>query len=80
MSCVRCQLSCVTCCMLQLLRFGNNSDLKEDTIYFTDNMKEIIDQFETVKDLGVVMNDQATFKNRIEKALSKARQNIQIKK
>ena len=47
-----------------------------DKSYFTDKMTKIIDQFETVKDLGVVMNDQATFKNHIEKALSKARQKV----
>ena len=60
----------------QLLRFGNNSELKDDTIYFTENMSEIIDQYETVKDLGVIMNDQATFKDHIEKALGKARQKM----
>ena len=57
----------------QVLRLGNNSDLKDDTVYFTENMSNIIEQFETIKDLGVVMNDQATFKNHIEKALKKAR-------
>ena len=29
-----------------------------------------------MKDLGVIMNDQATFKDHIEKAISKARQKI----
>ena len=60
----------------QLIRLGNSSDIKDDTLYFTENMSNIIDQFETIKDLGVVMNDQATFKNHIEKALKKARQKM----
>ena len=55
----------------QLLRLGNSSDIKDNTVYFTENMSNIIDQFETIKDLGEVMNDQATFKNHIEKALKK---------
>ena len=39
-------------------------------------MSNIIDQCEKVKDLGVIMNDQATVKDHIEKALSKARQKM----
>ena len=47
----------------QLLRFGNNEDLKHDTIYFTDKMSNVIEEFETVKDLGVTMNNKATFQD-----------------
>ena len=39
-------------------------------------MSNIIDQCEKVKDLRVIMNDQATVKDHIEKALSKARQKM----
>ena len=29
----------------KLQRFGENYDLKNDTMYFTDNMSNVIDQF-----------------------------------
>ena len=61
----------------QLLRFGENHDLKNNKMYFTDNMSNVIDQFETVKDLGVIMNNQANFNDHLENALSKARQKME---
>ena len=45
-------------------------------MYFTDEMSNVIEEFDQVKDLGVIMNNQATFKDHIEKAISKARQKI----
>ena len=39
-------------------------------------MKNVIDEFENVKDLGVIMNNQADFKDHIEKAVNKARQKM----
>ena len=60
----------------QLLRFGNNDDLKHDTIYFTDKMSNVIEEFETVKDLGVIMNNKATFTEHLDKAVKKARQKM----
>ena len=60
----------------QLMRFGNNEEIKENTIYFTENMSEVIDPFETIKDLGVIMNNKATFTDHIEKAIKKARQKL----
>ena len=60
----------------QLLRFGDNNDIKDDTIYFTDNMSNVIDQFETVMDLGIIMNNQANFNDHLEKAVRKSRQKM----
>ena len=60
----------------QLLRFGDNNDIKDDTIYFRDNMSNVIDQFETVKDLGIIMNNQANFNDHLEKAVRKSRQKM----
>ena len=37
----------------QMLRYGGNENINNDTIYFADNMENIIDQLSTVKDLGV---------------------------
>ena len=39
-------------------------------------MSEVIDPFETIKYLGVIMNNKATFTDHIEKALKKARQKL----
>ena len=39
-------------------------------------MSEVIDSFKHVKDLGVIMNNKATFSDHIEKALRKARQKL----
>ena len=60
----------------QLLRFDDNNDIKDDTNYFTDNMSHVIDQFETVKDLGVMMNNQANCNDHLEKAVRKSRQKM----
>ena len=43
----------------QLIRYGPDESIKEDTIYFTEYMSEVIDQSENVKDLGVIMNNKA---------------------
>ena len=37
----------------QVMRYGDNEDLKNDINYFTDETSEIIDRFETLRDLGV---------------------------
>ena len=41
----------------QLLRYGPNLCLKEDTVYFTPNMEDVIQQFSSLRDLGVIMSD-----------------------
>ena len=51
----------------QLLRYGNNEGIKNNTIYFTTNMEEVIDQFLSLRDLGVIMSDSARFDDHIEK-------------
>ena len=56
----------------QLMRYGNDDSIKDDTIYFTENMENIIERFDKVKDLGVIMNDEANFKDHIKKPLQKA--------
>ena len=60
----------------QLMRFGENDDLKDNTLYFTEEMKEVIERFEIVKDLGVIMNESANFTNHLEHAVKKARQKM----
>ena len=58
----------------QLVRFGYNEELEEDTLYFTDEMKEVIERFETLRDLGVIMSETATFDAHLEHVCTKVRQ------
>ena len=58
----------------QVMRYGNDEDLKNDTLYFTENVENIVERKETIRDLGVMMSDDASFKDQIEKVVKKVRQ------
>ena len=57
----------------ELLRYGKNDDLKLDTIYFSDD-NDIIEEKEVLRDLGVQMNNKATFEDHITKVCQTVRQ------
>ena len=50
-----------------------NTSLKEETIYFSGDMDEVIEEKESTKDLGVIMQNDATSTEHIEKVCSKVR-------
>ena len=57
----------------ELLRYGNNQEIKDDTIYFSaDN--DPIEEKEVLRDLGIMMNNDATFKNHIDKVCKTVKQ------
>ena len=58
----------------QVLRYGSNEMLKEDTVYFTENMKHVIEQVNCTKDLGVIVSDDAKFDQHIDNMCKKVRQ------
>ena len=58
----------------QLVRFGPNETIKEDTTLFTNNMSEVIVPEETVRDLGVQIDSGATFGPQRKLAIAKAKQ------
>ena len=60
----------------QLIRYGKNEQIKEDTLYFTDKMDEVIQSFESLKDLGVMMNHDADFKTNVAHVIKKSRKKI----
>ena len=60
----------------QLLRYGTNEEIKNNTVYFTGHMEDIIDQFSSIRDLGVIMTDDGRFDGHIEKVVKKVRQKI----
>ena len=49
----------------EILRCGQNKDLKHRTMYFTPGMENIIEEKEYTRDLGVMMTNSATFNNHI---------------
>ena len=60
----------------QVLRYGPNEELKNNTMYFTGQMEEVITQFSSLRDLGVIMSDDAKFDCHIEKVVRKVRQKV----
>ena len=60
----------------QVIRYGNNNGLKEDTTYFTEDTGEVIERFETLRDLGVILSEEANFKAHIEHVEKKVRRKI----
>ena len=46
-----------------VLRYGKNISLKEDTIYFTGEMKQAIEQVQVCRDLGIIMEDNGKFES-----------------
>ena len=58
----------------QVLRYGENEALKNETNYFSGNYDEIIERFDSLRDLGVELSEDGAFDEHTEKACKKARQ------
>ena len=58
----------------ELLRFGKNLNLKDDTNYFTPGMEDIIEEKEVLRDLGVMMANDATFTHHVNLVCKKVNQ------
>ena len=59
----------------EVLRFGRNLDLKNCTNHLTPEAKDLIQAKEVLWDLGVMVNDLATFKDHVDKVCAKVNQN-----
>ena len=57
-----------------VMRYGKDVSLKESTIYFTSELQEVIQQVDNCRDLGIVMQDDATFSLQVEKVCKKIKQ------
>ena len=55
----------------QVVRYGHDEDLKNDTLYFTYETKEVIERFYKLKDLGVIRKYDATFDAHVELVVRK---------
>ena len=58
----------------QVLRYGKNLNLKESTMFFIGDMETGIEEVESCRDLGVIMENTGSFNKQTEKAGKKARQ------
>ena len=58
----------------QVMRYGNDEELKNNTNYVTEETSKIIERFENLRDLGVIMSDDGSFDEQINKVANKARQ------
>ena len=58
----------------EVLKYGKDENLKDDFNYLTPNSEELIERKEVVKDLGILMNDKATFDDHINKVCAKVTQ------
>ena len=55
----------------ELRRFGQNTELQENGVYFTPNQEDIIEEKESLRDLGVIISNDMTFSNHVDKVCSK---------
>ena len=58
----------------EVLRYGKDEDLKQSTCYFTPNLDDIIDEKESLRDLGIMMSNDASFSIHVESVCSKVKQ------
>ena len=57
----------------ELIRYGKNQDIKDGTIYFSAD-DNIIEEKEVLRDLGILMNNEATFDDHIMKVCKTVKQ------
>ena len=58
----------------EMLRYGKNNDLKTNTNYFSPEYQDLIEVKDNLRDLGVIMSDNASFKDHINKVCKSVKQ------
>ena len=58
----------------QILRIGRNEDIKENTTVFSPDYGEVVESKDTIKDLGIMVEKEFTYKDHLRKAVSKTKQ------
>ena len=51
----------------EVIRYGTNKEIKENTLYFTPNQENVIEEKETLRDLGVILSSNMKFSEHIDK-------------
>ena len=59
-----------------VLRYGKNHDIKNNTIYFTEDLNLPIDELDHHKDLGVLMSSNGKFEEQINSVIKKCQKKI----
>ena len=49
----------------ELLRYGPNSEINENNMYFTPNQDSVIEEKETLRDLGVILASNLSFTSHV---------------
>ena len=57
----------------ELLRYGTNEEIRESTNYLTPKYEDIIEVKDNLRDLGIIMSEDATFSNHITEVCSKVK-------
>ena len=57
----------------ELLRYGSNQLVKENTTYFTPHYEDIIGEKENLRDLGIIMSSDCSFSSHVEAVCGKVR-------
>ena len=60
----------------EVIKFGSNDELKSDFMYMTPNAEDIINEVNTVKDLGVHIDGDLKFNSHVSRVISKVKQII----
>ena len=58
----------------EMLLYGANDDLKFDTNYFTPELEDILEVKNNLRDLGIIMSDNAKFEDQINHVCLKVKQ------
>ena len=58
----------------QVLRYGPNTELKTNTEYYTEEKEHVIEEFSSLRDLGIIMSNDAKFSEHVEKVVKTVRQ------
>ena len=58
----------------QLLRIGPNINLKENTLIFSPEYSDIVENKDVIKDLGIMIDEDISYIYQLNKAVNKTRQ------
>lgn len=58
----------------QVLRLGSKSDIIENTTLFSPDFGEVVEAKLTIKDLGILADDEVNYEDQLFKAVSKSKQ------
>ena len=56
---------------LQVLRLGKNSEIKENTSYFSPNFANLVEEVDVVRDLGIQIDNNISYNNHRSATLKK---------